>query len=129
MISVKVIGGKAAANKLKNYGLVIKGASARAISKIALRVSNDAKQFAPVDLGELRASIGIDFDPSIPQAIVGPTVNYAAPVEFGSRPHFPPVEPLAERGTSPHPFLRPAAMQAKQYAPGIVSADIKQAIK
>lgn len=28
--------------------------------------------------------------------VVGTAISYAAPVEFGSRPHFPPIKPLAD---------------------------------
>ena len=149
MISVKVFGAKEAKDKLRGYGVVIKGASAKTIRNVGLRVMNQAKINAPVDMGELKSSIGIDFSPEIPQAIVGTNLSYAPAIEYGSRPHFPPVEPLeewakrhgmegagyaiarkiAERGTSPKPFMRPAAMEAQGYLKAEMSREIKNAIK
>ena len=49
--------------------------------------------------GTLRDSIGslpITFSPAAISAEVGTALAYAQPVETGSRPHRPPVEPLAE---------------------------------
>lgn len=58
------------------------------VRKAALGVEATAKQFAPVDTGALRASIGVDLvgDGRFGQvaAEIGPTVDYGAHVEFGT---------------------------------------------
>jgi len=63
----------------------------------ALMVERDAKINAPVDTGRLRASIVPEIVAGADQiwGIVGSNVTYAASVEYGSRPHMPPIEPLA----------------------------------
>lgn len=98
----------------------------RGTRKTALQVEASAKRLAPVDDGELRADL---------QAIkiaagvysVGSTKKYAAPTEYGSRPHpitpngpYPLVfywekkgrwvstERVEHPGTPSQPFLRPA---------------------
>jgi hypothetical protein len=61
-----------------------------------------------------------------------PSAPYAAPVEYGSKPHWAPIEPLkawaelkgmnpyalrwsiAQKGTKPHPYIEPTA---KEMAP------------
>lgn len=101
------------------------GASAEGVPEIAWKVvhktaadiSATAKQLAPVDTGTMRASIGYQTDRlagSI-RAVIGPTVNYAPYVEFGTSRQ------------PPQPFMGPAA---DRHAPGfyrameIIAADI-----
>ena len=63
-----------------------------------LLVTRDAKCFAPVDTGRLRASITPEVRVSGPttlQGIVGSNVTYAPFVELGTKPHWPPVGALA----------------------------------
>lgn len=90
-------------------------------------VEGVAKMYAPVDQGELRASIGSKV--SGEQAIVSAGAEYATHVEYGTRPHYPPISALkewagrvigdenaaypianiiAQRGTKAQPFMRPA---------------------
>jgi len=65
------------------------------LRKAALLVERDARRYAPVDTGQLRASIthevrveGLGAQTVI--GVVGSNVVYAAAMEEGSRPHFPP---------------------------------------
>ena len=94
----------------------------------ATRILGKAKEFAPVDTGRLRASLNIQVKEGGLHVQVGTNVRYAKPVEFGSRPHFPPRAPIklwtrrrkpgysymgilwgiANRGIKAQPFLRPA---------------------
>lgn len=67
----------------------LRGASAQAskladlaVRKAAFDVEAKAKQYAPVDTGFLRNSIGTDFAPG--RAVIGPTAHYGAFVEFGT---------------------------------------------
>ena len=43
-----------------------------------------AKGFCPVDTGFLRSSIGVDLDMAAASAVIGPTAEYGAFVEFGT---------------------------------------------
>ena len=56
-----------------------------------------ARQNSPVDTGKLKASIlpEIRTMGETVQGVVGSNLQYAAAVEFGSRPHWPPVMALA----------------------------------
>lgn len=64
------------------------------LSKTAHDIESTAKQLAAVDTGTMRNSIGVDIRPL--QATVGPTVNYAPYVEFGTSRQ------------APQPFMGPA---------------------
>lgn len=98
-------------------------------------VVNDARAIAPVFLTTLRQSIlpgDISVSRSTVEAKVVANIHYAAYVEFGTRPHFPPVEALKEwakkklgdenlafpvaraigsRGTPAQPFMGPAILK------------------
>lgn len=67
-----------------------------------LIIQRGAKQNAPVDTGRLRASITPNVTTSGDdiEGVVGSNVVYAPYMEFGTRPHFPPIgamEPWASR--------------------------------
>jgi len=68
-----------------------------AMQQSALEVTRDAIINAPVDTGKLQASIlpRIDLTETEVIGVVGSNVEYAPAVEFGSKPHMPPLEPLA----------------------------------
>jgi len=92
------------------------------------KVKNEARKRVPVDTGNLRRSIRdiVQVSDKEVSGIVGPTEPYGAPVEYGSKLHFPPVGALkrwaekrginpyalavsiSRKGTKPHPFLIPA---------------------
>lgn len=94
--------------------------------RAAVRTQTIAKQRCPVDEGRLRASIAFRFSEDGTEAEVYTDVNYAAYVEYGTRPHMPPVSAvagwalrhgadpwavaygIAKHGTREHPFMRPA---------------------
>lgn len=64
--------------------------------RATLLVQRDAKRLAPVDTGRLRASITPEIRQrgTTIQGVVGTNVVYAAAVEMGSRPHYPPLSAL-----------------------------------
>lgn len=120
---------------IRNLGRIKKQIFDRIVTACQItqaHVVNDARASAPVFLTTLRQSIvpgNIDVKADSVKAFVNANVYYAAAVEFGSRPHFPPVEALkdwaAEKlgdedlafviarkismvGTKPKPFLGPA---------------------
>ena len=61
-----------------------------------LQLQRDARIFAPVDTGRLRASIipTIRSTPASVEGVIGTNVEYAPYMEFGTRPHFPPIAAL-----------------------------------
>jgi HK97 gp10 family phage protein len=108
-----------------NDPMLIKGPVMSMLSKQGEMGAEVARRKAPKDTGKLRASIkavrkGL-------RSVVTVGVPYGAFVEFGTRPHFPPVSALAgwakrkgmqpilaamaiaKHGTKAQPFLRPAA--------------------
>lgn len=70
----------------------------QAVAKTAADITSDAKVFAPVRTGNLRASIGheITNDSTGVEAEIGPTVGYAVFLEHGTS------------RMAPRPFLGPA---------------------
>lgn len=96
-----------------------------------VNIETGAKRRAPVDRGPLRNSITHEMDADQLGGVAGTNSEYGPPVEFGSRPHMPPVQPLidwarrhgfedpesagwaialhiARFGTKEQPFLMPA---------------------
>lgn len=68
------------------------------VQKSAADIKRDAQAFAPVDTGTLRSSIGYEtkeLTGSV-EAVIGPTVEYAAYVEFGTSE------------MAPHAYMGPA---------------------
>ena len=110
----------------------LKGNVEDALHKTALAIERKAKRNAPVDTGRLRASITVeDVEHPLRRKIRAGNakVRYAAAVEYGSKAHTPPIEPLkawskrvlgdegaayaiqetiSKRGTSAQPFMGPA---------------------
>ena len=125
--------GDARLRKTLSDPLLIKGPIAGFLKRSALTIELNAKTSAPVDTGRLRSSIITDIQPL--SARIGPTVEYAPYVEFGTRPHWAPMGALqpwagrhgfgagakgdwlvrfiiSKRGTKAHPFMRPAAQKS-----------------
>ena len=61
-----------------------------------LQLQRDARIFAPVNIGRLQSSIvpAIRATPDTVEGVVGTDVDYAPYMEFGTRPHFPPIAAL-----------------------------------
>lgn len=93
-----------------------------------LVIQRDARKNAPVDTGRLRASITPEvhtFNDEV-QGVVGSNIEYAPYMEFGTRPHWPPISAIqvwadrhgisafliaraiARRGTKPRRYLQRA---------------------
>jgi phage gpG-like protein len=74
--------------------------TAAAVNEFAINVQATAKQnisdWPAVDTGRLRASVKIESYADGLARRVGSDVAYAPVVEFGARPHFPPIEPIRE---------------------------------
>lgn len=122
----------------------VKGPATTFIRSVAFEVLGHAQQNAPSNFGRLRNSLTVDMGPRFRNevsATVGTDLTYAKAVEWGSRPHFPPVAPLelwvrrklrvparrarsvaflvarkiSKRGTPAQPFLGPALEQSKGF--------------
>lgn len=110
------------------------------VQKTAARVEGSAKQRAPVDTGNLRASIGFQrIEPG--RYVVGTPVEYGEYVEKGTSAHTitadgdflvfegedggtVAVKSVEHPGTEPNPFLRPAMLEHRSD----LAADIEEAI-
>ena len=90
-IEIRVPGADELARKLSNPDAV-RIPMANFLKKSGYVVEAEAKRIAPVDTGRLRASIATKV--SDVEAVVSPRVDYAPYVEFGTRPHFPPLSAL-----------------------------------
>ena len=95
----------AAGDPLRKLSADLKGESKRVgargalvVRKTAAAITRDARLMAPVDTGNLRASIGYEtreLTASV-EAEIGPTASYAAFVEFGTS------------RMAPHAYMGPA---------------------
>lgn len=65
-----------------------------AIRALGMMAQRRARRKAPVDTGQLRASIGLETKPLY--AWVGSRFKYAAAMEEGAKPHWPPQEPIVQ---------------------------------
>lgn len=107
------------------------------------------KEHAPVGVGGdkgLRGAIRYELVPETLEALVIPDVPYAAPVEYGSKPHWAPIEPLkawaalkgmnpyalrwsiAQKGTKPHPYVEPTAEEMDSLIGGMFNDGIAEFI-
>ena len=105
----------------------------RFLFRSGLAVERRAKIKAAVDTGRMRNAIRTVVEGF--RAIVGVFVHYAPHVEFGTRPHWPPIQAverwarrhgfparggafmvaraIARRGTRAQPFMRPAIRESQ----------------
>ncbi|RCG31984.1 HK97 gp10 family phage protein [Sphaerisporangium album] len=101
-----------------------------------------AQNLAPVDTGNLRASIGVDFDDDGLGFEAGPTAEYGDTVEYGGRPHvirprekkalsWPdaehPVKKVNHPGTAPQPYMRPGFDRATREFDTAIDAIVRDA--
>ena len=84
-------------NDLPRASDAIHAAVVEQVKRTTLDVEKRAKEVVPVDTGTLRRSIHSVFEDGGLRGIVGPSVDYGEPVEYGTR-H------MAAR-----PYMRPAA--------------------
>lgn len=127
-IHIGVEGRSTTIQTLKNITVKASNEIKGQILKSGLIIESKAKDKAPVDTGLLRAEVETRISDGGFTYEVFPTSKYAAFVEFGTKPHFPPPQALAgwarrhglsgreyliaraiaRRGTRPQPFLFPA---------------------
>jgi hypothetical protein len=106
----------------------LEGAVVRGLKSSALRLEglvteeiDTAKPFPAVDRGELRQSVGHEFFED--GAEVAVSAPHAAHIEHGTRPHWPPFQPILEwaqrKGISEDPYGFAKAVQKKISEEGI----------
>ena len=88
---VTLTGDQALQRKLRNPEFV-RGPVRRFLTRSAIMLEGKVKEKTPVDTGRLRSSITHKVEPF--RALVGTNVSYAPHVEFGTRPHWPPLAAL-----------------------------------
>jgi hypothetical protein len=72
---------------------------AKGVLEAELLLEREAKEGTPTATGLLRESIAAQQPRRLADqvlGVVGTSLAYAAPVELGTKPHFPPIPPLAD---------------------------------
>lgn len=121
----------------------------RFLDRGAFHLQGKARKNAPKDTGRLTNSIGID-SPNNRLRSIGSNLDYAEPVEMGTRPHYPPLGALegwakrhgmnaralqhsiGMRGTKAQPYLGPAADETEAFMIGLIpgfAAEIESAFQ
>jgi HK97 gp10 family phage protein len=103
---------------------------------------SEAKQNAPVDLGQLRASIGYDVETTENKVKYGTNVEYAPYVEFGTGLYAENGEGrktpwtyekngqfYTTQGQKPQPYMRPAVLDNISQIERIIEYYLKQVTK
>jgi len=135
-------------DNLKNFTASIQETISNALLELGYRVEKRAKQMCPVNTGRLRASIHTaQISPA--EVVVGTDVAYAPYVEYGTLPHKPPYEPIArwahlhkldeavwaiiqsiaQKGTQPKPYLRPAYEATKPEVAPLIAQRLSEVTK
>lgn len=95
---VEIKGLKEQLEKLEKFADIAEPELMIAMDQTVTTVQSEARSGAPVGVsGELRASINGKVTHTVGtdvRGVVGTSVLYGMPVERGTRPHYPPLEPL-----------------------------------
>ncbi|MGI5233844.1 HK97-gp10 family putative phage morphogenesis protein [Actinoallomurus sp. CA-142502] len=81
---------------LTHAGLIVAAKGSRAVKKVGNDIVHDGQAFVPVDTGNLKNSINVDFDGDGMGFEAGPTANYGGFVEWGTSK------------MAPHAYMGPA---------------------
>jgi HK97 gp10 family phage protein len=109
----------------------------RKLTKVGMLVSSDAKNRAPVDLGNLRRSIEYNVNMQEKEVVIGTNTEYAPYQEFGTGIYnedgngrqtpwtyrTPDGRVFTTEGNKPQPFLRPAFEENIQKIREILESD------
>jgi hypothetical protein len=80
--------------KFDSYDKAIQDGLRHILNKSTLKIQGKARHLSPVDTGRNRSAIQLYETIGGLSVGVGSNVNYASPLEFGSLPHFPPIDAL-----------------------------------
>ncbi len=156
-LSMEIYGIKMAEQKLDQLQRDLQWPRMERDFENALRaVAAEAQRLAPVATGNLRRSIGyeIGVTQTAIRGLVGADAHYAPHVEFGTRPHWPPVQALipwvemklgiptpeshsvaflvarkiSRFGTKSQPFLRQAVERKQRLAMRIIQDALRSII-
>lgn len=113
---IEIVGGEELRRAMRDPEFV-RGPATDFVRKAAFEIQARAVELAPSNFGRLRNSITVDvksrpFSGDV-TASVGSNLKYAAPVEFGSKPHWPPLAPIL---LWTRRKLHPPARQARSIA-------------
>lgn len=86
-IDIELKGVEKAINKIKSWETEKINEVKRIVAETGRAIEAEATLRAPVDQGNLKASIHTDIENKGLTALVGTPVDYAPHVEFGTRPH------------------------------------------
>lgn len=89
----------------------------KGVLETALNIKSEAKNLAPVDLGQLRNSIDLSKDENDLTLRVGSNVEYAVYQEYGTK------------RTAAQPFMRPAYEVVKEKSVEEVKKELNEAMK
>jgi hypothetical protein len=131
LFTLKVVGDKEIGRELERQVSKVervKGEVYATSLAIQAQAKDNLRALGGIDVGNLVNSVTVKVVKGGLQAEIGPDAPYGEYVELGTRPHFPPVDPLekwahrhgmdgagyliaraiSRRGTQPRPFLYPA---------------------
>lgn len=101
-IRIDIRGAAAMAKAFERAPDVVRGELVTAATEASLLLEREVKEGTPTGVGAgggLRGSIAAREPRVLGDNVIGEVgtpLNYAVPVELGTRPHFPPVQPLAD---------------------------------
>ena len=67
------------------------GPARKFVARSAMQMRVEIRARTPINLGHLHSSIAVAIEDEGLTGIVGSNLNYAPHVEFGTRPHYPPL--------------------------------------
>jgi HK97 gp10 family phage protein len=105
------------ARKLKALPEVVEAAARKSVKAETEEVADDMRMNAPFLTGELRESIGAEFNPKTITGRATATSRHAVFVENGTS------------DTPAQPFAEPAAERARRRFPDRAKADLKEALR
>lgn len=150
-VSLEIKGLSALQGRLKALAAAQPKLAAQVLEEEATTIARDAKVLAPVDTGNLRASIEArkvnDLAYTVGVHADAPAASYAPSVEYGSKPHkiraknkkrlafkgasgdtvFP--AEVNHPGTKAQPFLGPALLTAERRLPRRLAAAEQRALR
>ena len=130
-LKVELTGGKEISDLLKRAPKEKEAEMKAEVGDIALKIQKRAKMYLrtheAMDTGNLSNTVLAELSPTKIEAEIGPTAKYGPYVEFGTKPHFPPMEALEAWARhhgfeSPWPICKAIAKRGLPARPYLTSA-------